>query len=169
MLFSISIHAPLRERRGFLTSAIRLRYISIHAPLRERPFCKAGCQSQPRISIHAPLRERLIAEEAPDKISDISIHAPLRERLNILSLFSLFFTDFNPRSLTGATCISTTIRRLKRFQSTLPYGSDRQLYLFFKVRSSISIHAPLRERQKAVQGKNYSQRFQSTLPYGSDC
>ena len=55
-------------------------------------------------------------------------------------------TNFNPRSLTGATKKGTH----ERF------------------RLLISIHAPLRERQE-VDFMNYAiLLFQSTLPYGSD-
>ena len=59
--------------------------------------------------------------------------------------------DFNPRSLTGAT---KAVRRLGLpllFQSTLPYGSDNMGGGGGGVSTSISIHAPLRERRE-VQG-----------------
>ena len=96
---------------------------------------------------------------------------------------------FNPRSLTGATDGKPQPTLTARFQSTLPYGSDRWC---FRCRQSpvISIHAPLRERRKSigchnsfsaisihaplrerqVAGKNADAlyKFQSTLPYGSD-
>ena len=115
-----------------LTGATQLRFqqicllfISIHAPLRERlSECRGIIESQhfnPRsltgatisgtkfktligISIHAPLRERLTT---PPKIKFrtwISIHAPLRERPPLVNFFSFGIL----------------------FQSTLPYGSDKQ-------------------------------------------
>ena len=76
-----------------------------------------------------------------------------------------------------------------RFQSTLPYGSDFGIvYTSSKrpnfnprsltgatarlgeqaIQNIISIHAPLRERQRHWTAAHYKQQFQSTLPYGSD-
>ena len=53
--------------------------------------------------------------------------------------------DFNPRSLAGATRNNLLQYRVLKFQSTLPYGSDKRWdYLFGS--KAISIHAPLRER-----------------------
>ena len=78
--------------------------------------------------------------------------------------------------------------RQRRFQSTLPYGSDAKAAII-DCKRLISIHAPLRERQPDVivyAGQQHfnprsltgamrsatrpAQRsaFQSTLPYGSD-
>ena len=97
----------------------------------------------------------------------ISIHAPLRERAASLSAASF----------------------MARFQSTLPYGSDRcrcrsrwhladfnprsltgasykQTLVAYTV--GISIHAPLREREPADLAAECGGIFQSTLPYGSD-
>ena len=77
----------------------------------------------------------------------ISIHAPLRERPIILFLLANVERDFNPRSLTGATPkAGYTVLVLKRFQSTLPHGSD---FKIFKPRNGMIA-------------------FQSTLPHGSD-
>ena len=124
-------------------------------------------------------------------IKEISIHAPSRERPGQSGNSSTDKSDFNPRSLTGATlfgegfdvpdCISIHAPSRERrgrcilfggrkpFQSTLPHGSDRDMrphlcrdLLHFNPRSltgatgltlraglftSISIHAPSRERQ----------------------
>ena len=78
---------------------------------------------------------------------------------------------------------------MARFQSTLPYGSDRcrcrsrwhladfnprsltgasykQTLVAYTV--GISIHAPLREREPADLAAECGGIFQSTLPYGSD-
>ena len=86
-------------------------------------------------------------DDGDGKKSEISIHAPLRERQNKTRAIK-YVSNFNPRSLTGATerrlkkmtinaiSIHAPLRerrssgRLPRikfiFQSTLPYGSDRQ-------------------------------------------
>ena len=118
------------------------------------------------ISIHAPSRERLGLKINKLMQALISIHAPSRERLlNLDVLLSL--SNFNPRSLAGATHACLWINLLLLFQSTLPRGSD--------IRSTgggrwrvISIHAPSRERRSAGSSCGSSSLFQSTLPRGSD-
>ena len=97
------------------------------------------------ISIHAPLRERPLFTYVFAVPTRISIHAPLRERPRGCWVKQLP-SNFNPRSLTGATMAA-----LK------PIGHDE-----------ISIHAPLRERLKNLLRFLRSRTFQSTLPYGSD-
>ena len=99
------------------------------------------------------------------------------------------FTDFNPRSLAGATfreafqiqrwyiSIHAPLReRLLLiilplnnliFQSTLPCGSDF-LVLWTISKRGISIHAPLRERLLVKLMSRLKKLFQSTLPCGSD-
>ena len=98
---------------------------------------------------------------------DISIHAPSRERLIFLvskkggtgfqstlprgsdtcdNGKSLTGTDFNPRSLAGATNVA----------------------LAALIDSAISIHAPSRERLKQNRKSVIMSLFQSTLPRGSD-
>ena len=53
------------------------------------------------------------------------------------------------------------------FQSTLPRGSDGEA-VYPKLRSTISIHAPSRERQGTLRKSIKQTIFQSTLPRGSD-
>ena len=97
----ISIHAPLRERRGYPVQISHFVLISIHAPLRERP-------KSPVTVIHSRQFQSTL---------------PYGSDCNIITDFSPC-PDFNPRSLTGATAGCSWWRR----------------------RSLISIHAPLRER-----------------------
>ena len=78
-------------------------------------------------------------------VLNISIHAPLRERL-----------------------LNSSVRkRVLRFQSTLPCGSDQQV-----VASQIdAAHFNPRSLAGATEEKSYSRflgKFQSTLPCGSD-
>ena len=55
----------------------------------------------------------------------ISIHAPSRERPKLTPVLSVWHAYFNPRSLTGATFIIHFYwPSLSAFQSTLPHGSD---------------------------------------------
>ena len=119
----------------------------------------------------------------------ISIHAPSRERprlmigLYAVSIFQSTLprgsdarntackstcSNFNPRSLAGATAvISSSIFSLK-FQSTLPRGSDVKQLLESRVQQLISIHAPSRERLLLPCFFMIILIFQSTLPRGSD-
>ncbi len=65
-------------------------------------------------------------------------------------------TDFNPRSLAGATHFMTrTFGLTLIFQSTLPCGSDTKATTTFATTATISIHAPLRERHQS----NYYIRY----------
>ena len=80
------------------------------------------------ISIHAPLRERPAATYLGQFLFGISIHAPLRERL------------------TQSLLVPCRVK----FQSTLPYGSDKS-QLKQNLPGSISIHAPLRERHNLLR------------------
>ena len=85
------------------------------------------------------------------KVVAISIHAPSRERPIQVFMLVLKIQYFNPRSLTGATWRCMPKRRaVCLFQSTLPHGSD-PLEVIKQRKISISIHAPSRERQKAVR------------------
>ena len=96
---------------------------------------------------------------------------------------------FNPRSLAGATKDQQNVYEALEFQSTLPCGSDFFAVAAFKstsisihaplrerlgkgkssqVNTNISIHAPLRERRIKSLLSLMFHVFQSTLPCGSD-
>ena len=124
-----------------------------------------------------------------EKVTPISIHAPSRERLPVMAKTTEKVTDFNPRSLTGATylaadcqyLVSISIHAPSRerptaaglvtmnllFQSTLPHGSDDKQYISQDI-VDISIHAPSRERPFFFRRCCCRVTFQSTLPHGSD-
>ena len=124
-----------------------------------------------KISIHAPSRERQMDDKPIGEVIKISIHAPSRERLSCRLLRSTA-RHFNPRSLAGATLTrSLTEVGFRRFQSTLPRGSDYNVCSpvigdqHFNPRSlagatypdtpqqqhsPISIHAPSRERRDSL-------------------
>ena len=119
----------------------------------------------------------------------ISIHAPLRERLNLIrfTLIVVLFqstlpygsdlspceigrlaSDFNPRSLTGATVVLLTFPLLLLYfnpRSLTGATYSRTLVAYYV---SISIHALLRERRGVIFASSNTALFQSTLPYGSD-
>ena len=100
----------------------------------------------------------------------ISIHAPSRERprlmigLYAVSIFQSTLprgsdarntackstcSNFNPRSLAGATSSLYVVVDASVFQSTLPRGSDCS-HFFIHILIKISIHAPSRERRKTI-------------------
>ena len=125
---------------------IRPTMISIHAPSRERRYTLRKLKRVLTISIHAPSRERPQIKSLERGKTDISIHAPSRERLELLKL---------------------RVKK-KKFQSTLPRGSDWMTIIAFAL-IAISIHAPSRERLLPLCDiPSLCLVFQSTLPRGSD-
>ena len=82
------------------------------------------------------------------QLRQISIHAPSRERLPADNSCGWSCGNFNPRSLAGATARNDVFRRICRFQSTLPRGSDAKNDATNE-NLIISIHAPSRERLSA--------------------
>ena len=120
------------------------------------------------ISIHAPSRERLVTDGSTNTYTAISIHAPSRERPTPTRSVPSWYTHFNPRSLAGATypCLKSSVS--SGFQSTLPRGSDKTIYIEGKHVIDISIHAPSRERLRDIFALRNVWLFQSTLPRGSD-
>ena len=150
-----------------MAKAVEGTMISIHAPSRERLGMQVMDAADGLISIHAPSRERLDVDathEAAKQFQSTLPHGSDYPRV----LLGQPRRDFNPRSLTGATCLF----------AWLPQGKD------------ISIHAPSRERPAAKALQQQEQRhfnprsltgatsdvsillrrnqFQSTLPHGSD-
>ena len=79
-----------------------VRTISIHAPSRERPYGFNVVGAVTFISIHAPSRERLIYTES--EVSNMLFQSTLPHGSDFCALVGfLLMSDFNPRSLTGAT------------------------------------------------------------------
>ena len=98
------------------------------------------------ISIHAPSRERLKA--AVLAVFFISFQSTLPHGSDFSRVYcNSVYSNFNPRSLTGATFDSCAyVARYVTFQSTLPHGSDA----------------------KSSSKRLSKSQFQSTLPHGSD-
>ena len=162
----ISIHAPLRGRRGEMRNnnytdefqstppcggdwhpGIRRRapYHFNPRPLAGATRCTGQGLSRDAISIHAPLRGRhRVCEKNPAHL-EISIHAPLRGRRK------------NP--------VPTSYSAL--FQSTPPCGGDMRQMLPQDI-AAISIHAPLRGRLVFPVILCFYPGFQSTPPCGGD-
>ena len=121
-MFSVSIHTPLRERREKRLRNYMRRLFQSTLPRGSDVFVNWIIMHY-SISIHAPSRER---------------------RLTHLSYTSL--DDFNPRSLTGATCESGRWKaKPKNFNPRSLTGATRAPF-GIDISKAISIHAPSRER-----------------------
>ena len=97
----ISIHAPSRERLSLVVSVSVAALFQSTLP-RGSDYMRFKTIYDTYISIHAPSRERPASEKLATTLPVISIHAPSRERLAFV----------------------TQSQRRRRFQSTLPRGSD---------------------------------------------
>ena len=162
--------------------------ISIHAPSRERRYLSACCMHQgyfnPRSLTGATvdIHHRAMRAEFQSTLPHGSDY--LTEAFNIKGIlfqstlphgsdhnccyYLRCNSNFNPRSLTGATNGSTASTTCTRISIHAP-SRERPYASCSKVTSSqISIHAPSRERPIPI-GLLYAPRiFQSTLPHGSD-
>ena len=119
---NISIHAPSRERHLQSLFYFIVRNFNPRSLAGATHSWRYNCHLS-LISIHAPSRERQGTVQAVPIALIISIHAPSRERLQHIDVLQAV-TDFNPRSLAGAT--------ISEF--------------FTPTGFCISIHAPSRER-----------------------
>ena len=119
----ISIHAPLRERRGLEKDLKTKDLISIHAPLRERPVLNNGqydvCIFQSTLPYGSDCSWWYSLHGNNQFQSTLPYGSDLLLRISCANV-----NHFNPRSLTGATKANDWAIRCVH----------------------ISIHAPLRER-----------------------
>ena len=177
----ISIHAPSRER---LNSAGSVNPAAAFQSTLPRGSDTPCWLSKSKVSYFNPrsLTGATNDDQTITQTTTISIHAPLRERQGYcckkcfddwfsihaqLSRAACCRSDFNPRSLAGATPMRQRYRLILLFQSTLPRGSDYGFNTVGAV-TFISIHAPLRKRRLSPWDAAAGLPFQSTLPYGSD-
>ena len=100
-------------------------------------------------------------------ITAISIHAPSRERPTFGKANLLRFVDFNPRSLAGATAFAMQQQRRRKFQSTLPRGSDLLRLCISRFNSYFNPRSLAGATTKSTLSALMT-AFQSTLPRGSD-
>ena len=145
--------------------------------------------SHPDISIHAPLRGRRRAfplgfpktqfQSTPPCGGDaraggtmwtltISIHAPLRGRPDPAAIQKKLDVFQSTPPCGGDRFSAIRYYLLATFQSTPPCGGD---YTFTQMNPEsliISIHAPLRGRQRSTEGVGVWMVFQSTPPCGGD-
>ena len=125
----ISIHAPSRERPLQCPPYHHLVFISIHAPSRERPPASIDFLFLSKFQSTLPHGSDLCLGLYLRSKKNISIHAPSRERPYLGITWGAVKWHFNPRSLTGATSgFFYRPYKGKRFQSTLPHGSDQSLF-----------------------------------------
>ena len=165
----ISIHAPIRGRRhGQKAAGIRDVFQSTppyggDPPRVARPG--NGCYFNPRPHTGAtglhdifllqvfdfnprPHTGATMAEYYSVELAEFQSTPPYGgdgPSLHLLFLWS----HFNPRPHTGATQLMDRGGKLTEFQSTPPYGGDVQLAEVL-VRLNISIHAPIRGRQRLI-------------------
>ena len=161
----ISIHAPLRERQVFVAVLQVLTVFQSTLPYGSDLRSDWGTGGEGYFNPRS-LTGATGCHNGMTNNKAISIHAPLRERQQ-------YGLAHHPQSLFQSTLpygsdhtFHKNFRR-RKFQSTLPYGSDNPVPTPGNT-PAISIHAPLRERQKQLTEKILSMIFQSTLPYGSD-
>ena len=103
-LYNISIHAPSRERQKCWHYSKDYYLISIHAPSRERLQDILICVSVVIFQSTLPHGSDCNLLSALLRHLPISIHAPSRERPCLGNRVDIHH-NFNPRSLTGATCV----------------------------------------------------------------
>ena len=58
LCLKVSIHAPVKGRRGFTQYKLRRKIVSIHAPVKGRQHPVAIREMPHRVSIHAPVKGR---------------------------------------------------------------------------------------------------------------
>ena len=170
-LFGISIHAPLRERRTTTSGSFVPSLFQSTLPYGSDIKYRTQKNIYTKISIHAPLRERPASGSFIPTLNLFQSTLPYGSDYCPI-YFEKDHRNFNPRSLTGATISVFSISLLitisihaplrerltqsllvpcrVKFQSTLPYGSDKS-QLKQNLPGSISIHAPLRERHNLLR------------------
>ena len=136
--------------------------VSIHAPVRERHGASVRIIAGSVVSIHAPVRERRHFQSTEKTTSGFNSRS--REGATNLSVSHTTLICFNSRSREGATRRTTRLLcARRRFNSRSREGATIAGRLNNLV-SRVSIHAPVRERQtidiKTLEGT----MFQFTLP-----
>ena len=97
------------------------------------------------ISIHAPARGATSLERTIKGQVQISIHAPARGATGNAITLVQNGDDFNPRSREGSDIRMFVYSKIfYKFQSTLPRGERRRVYICGAEEYDISIHAPAR-------------------------
>ena len=162
----VSIHAPVRERLDVVKQSTAWYAVSIHAPVRERHInTKVGTASgrfnsrsrkgatqriqlmitQQTVSIHAPVRER--PKVGTSSRRGTSFNSRSRKGATIQALQRALKISFNSRSRKGATKDTGVSLPVSRsFNSRSRKGATSVLNEQIRS-SSVSIHAPVRERR----------------------
>ena len=163
----ISIHAPLRGRRGGYSMQTYYDNISIHAPLRGRQSWEHERIIIIIISIHAPLRGRLVRSARTQARGRFQSTPPCggdycpKYRISASAYF-------NPRPLAGATAGSRRWEAADHISIHAPLRGRRWKNKNNYASILISIHAPLRGRHGRRPHRPGCQKFQSTPPCGGD-
>ena len=142
--------------------------ISIHAPLRERRCAILYDISLFQFQSTLPCGSDLTDADIARLGEIISIHAPLRERRGHVFNISIRRTNFNPRSLAGATVDFILPSLIIVFQSTLPCGSDAGRCSALPAVPNFNPRSLAGATCAFSAGCQPVPAFQSTLPCGSD-
>ena len=154
---SISIHAPLRERRRKSIMPISRR--AFQSTLPYGSDCGKGKPpSARRISIHAPLRERRASIHYSAQWLLFQSTLPYGSDF-AYSKLPARHTHFNPRSLTGATLEIWNIRCCSCYFNPRSLTGATDDCEPVELQCSISIHAPLRERQDTARRRQAYRHF----------
>ena len=168
MRTSISIHAPLRERPWFCPDCRCERQFQSTLPRGSDITHSRYTQILPKFQSTLPHGSDSAVFYLLCGIRPISIHAPSQERRCGRTGARTDATNFNPRSLTGATeQHPETSDRTADFNPRSLTGATT-LRMRSQYICHISIHAPSRERRRPSTREFVLYIFQSTLPHGSD-
>ena len=121
----VSIHAPVKVRRGVLTAPAHL--LSFNPRTREGATARVGRSVAYllEVSIHAPVKVRLLRRDYDWWHCNVSIHAPVKVRHAYPHKISLY-RCFNPRTREGATSDSgSDMAILSRFNPRTREGATR--------------------------------------------
>ena len=166
LLITISIHAPLRERRHCIREICSYLYFNPRS-LTGATLHISKALFPGTISIHAPLRERPASGSFIPTLNLFQSTLPCgSDRLTALDIHSE--AHFNPRSLAGATCCNISVCW------PLAHFNPRSLAGATHMYSERARHTGnfnprfLAGATSAGSGGGDIAEFQSTLPYGSD-
>ena len=166
-LYDISILAPSRERRhDYFTSALPWPQFQSSLPHGRDALQRQNWQYQQQFQSSLPHGSDGRGNGF-SKSFTISILAPSRERHGARNLLSTQ-NNFNPRSLTGATCCVRIDFCAKRNFNPRSLTGATNAKIIGKAANGISILAPSRERPGHQLIHISIGLFQSSLPHGSD-
>ena len=162
---TVSIHAPVWERRRIKTDTIRTKLFQSTLPCGSDP-AKAASDPSLAVSIHAPVWERQITYFFRGVFTPFQSTLPCGS--DFLFIFFLRLRGFNPRSRVGATFWQGWVRAGDGVSIHAPVWERQAMGKASSEFDMVSIHAPVWERLPIAPAVRLRPQFQSTLPCGSD-